>query len=131
MMKRRCFRLFAMFIFCIAASCRHSRLPSPPETPSCDTNQFHYKEDIVPIFRNSCYVCHGDSSYAKLDMQDTAALRTYLGYDFRGDGIYGSKFYNCIKWTPLAKSMPPTIKLDTCSIIKIGKWLQAGAGFSD
>ena len=82
-----------------------------------------------PIISANCYACHATAATAGggLDLQDTASLKSYLNYSFRGDNIYGSKFYHCVLHSSLALPMPPTTVLDTCSIKKIHHWLLAGA----
>jgi len=115
------------------AACRHKPAdisPKPPATPTgCDTVNITYAGDIRPIFDDHCYSCHGTIVTANggLNLEDTSSLRSYLTYDFRGDGIYGSKLYHCILHARYALPMPPNYVVDSCSIGKIKHWLAIGA----
>ncbi len=114
-------------------ACQHKAfVPTPivshDTTVVCDTTVVSYAKDVKPIFSSNCYSCHGtgQTQGGGLDLEDFTSLKSYLQYGFRGDGIYGSKLYNCILHSPLAQQMPPTYKLDTCSIMKIKRWIDLG-----
>jgi hypothetical protein len=109
-----------------------STLNTNPSGDPCDTTSITYYKTIQPIIRAICYTCHGDSSSIVtqqngLNLEDTTSLKTYLLLGFRGDNIYGSKLYHCILHAQFALSMPPSYLLDSCSILKIKKWIDVGA----
>ena len=97
-------------------------------TIGCDTTIVSYFKDVKPILSANCYSCHGtgQTQGGGLDLEDFTSLKAYLNNGFRGDGVYGSKLYNCILHSPLAQQMPPTYILDTCSIRKIKRWIDLG-----
>ncbi len=115
-------------------SCTHKPgiipLITPPLTAnSCDSANAKYTTDIKPIIKQHCYSCHSSGATTEdgLDLEDTTKLKDYLKNGFRGDGIYGSKFYHCLLHSPYAQQMPPTYILDSCSLHKIHYWLGQGA----
>ncbi len=125
-MKNSSFILFFILLIC---SCTHKSYKKPVvEIPDCDTTVVTYHADVQPLLSANCYSCHATAvtQSGGLDLEDFTSLKAYLQNGFRGDGIYGSKLYNCILHTPLAQQMPPTYKLDTCSIMKIKRWIDLG-----
>lgn len=103
-----------------------------PELPSFDSSEVSYKSSIKPILTNNCYVCHATAVTLNggLDLEDFTSLKNYLFLDFRGDGIYGSKFYHCLLHSSLALAMPPTYKLDSISLKKIRIWINNGGKYN-
>jgi hypothetical protein len=138
--------VYAIYILAIAlwaTGCTHkpfTPLATPPATattatttttttvtPSCDTANISYSGDIQPIFASNCYTCHGDTVVTTgLNLETFTTLKAYLQNDFRGDGLYGSMLYHCILHSQGAQRMPPSYKLDSCSIKKIHGWILAG-----
>ena len=103
--------------------------PLPPVVVNaCDTTNVSYKKDVQPVLNANCYSCHGTAVTAGggLDLENFTSLKTYLQQGFRGDGVYGSKFYHCITHKE-ALPMPPGYLLDTCTLNKIGAWISRGA----
>ncbi len=132
-MKKGFLLIIFISLFC---SCQHKpfkaqALPvaTPPDSNTCDTINVTYKKDIQPVIQATCYTCHATSVTVNggLDLENFTSLKTYLQYGFRGDGIYGSKFYHCISHSLLALPMPPNYKLDTCTLKKIKGWISLGA----
>lgn len=96
----------------------------------CDTYRaISYRYDIQPVFVSNCYACHSaaQASTGALDLETFSSLKAYLNNGFRGDSIYGSKLFHCMLHANLALPMPPTYKLDTCSLNMVYKWLANGA----
>jgi hypothetical protein len=122
-----------IILFAGLGACRHKPEDispmSPAEPAGCDTTNITYAGDIKPIFDGHCYSCHGTivTENGGLNLEDTASLRNYLSYDFRGDSIYGSKLYHCILHARYALPMPPNYLIDSCSMAQIKHWLSAGA----
>ncbi len=126
-MNRVLFLLILVFFACL--SCKHQPFPAPMQTADiCDTNKFSYSKDIQPILAANCYRCHATDSTLTggLDLENFQSLKTYLKNGFRGDGIYGSKLYHCMLHAQSAVPMPPEYIVDSCSLIKMRKWLAAG-----
>lgn len=97
--------------------------------PICDTHRtISYKYDVQPIIKANCYACHSaaQASTGALDLETFSVLKSYLNNGFRGDGIYGSKLFHCMLHANLALPMPPTYKVDTCSLKLVYKWLADG-----
>ena len=132
-------RVLCLFIFlCLAViACQHKPFPvpvakttptPPPPVVVCDSVNVTYAANIKPILQTNCYSCHSTSVTltAGLDLETFSSLKTYMGYGFMGDGIFGSKFYHCITHNR-ALSMPPTYILDSCDLAKIRRWIAMGA----
>lgn len=127
--------VIALLLPTLLASCSHK--PAPIAAPAiadsntCDSVNITYKKDIQPVFNSNCYSCHGrlvtNNGEQGFDMEDSASLKQYLLFDFRGDGIYGSKLYHCILHAQYALPMPPAYVIDSCSRHKIKHWLSMGA----
>jgi hypothetical protein len=120
----------------VLSSCRHQpgnlALPVKDTTVKaaiCDTMNVIYVADIKPVFIANCYSCHGTAvtDNGGLNLEDTASLRQYLQQGFRGDGIYGSKLYHCLIHSLSALPMPPTYIVDSCSLMKVKRWLNLRA----
>lgn len=109
--------------------CVHKRSDGLRVALSCDTARVTYQAIVQPILSANCYSCHSTivTENGGLDLENFASLKQYLNYDFRGDGIYGSKFYHCITHSLNALPMPPSYKIDTCDSKKILIWLEHGA----
>jgi hypothetical protein len=101
----------------------------PVTIPVCDTTNVSYMHDIQPALKTNCYSCHGDSvtTGGGLDLERFTTFKAYLSNGFRGDGIYGSKFYHCLLHSLGAQQMPPTYKLDSCTLLKVKAWIDIGA----
>ncbi len=122
------FSFFALVLF----SCRYDKenIPDPTTTSGCDTLNVSYSATVKPILQANCYPCHSTyyaTTNGALDLEDWNSLKNYLTYFYRGDGIYGSKFYHIIRHDGLVTPMPPTGKLSDCDISKIHSWIAAGA----
>ncbi len=104
-------------------------IPPPVVIDSCDTTTVSYTTRVKPIIQANCYSCHGTVVTASggLDLEDFTSLKNYLVNGFRGDGIYGSKFYHCILHSSGALPMPPNYILDSCKRNTILRWLHLGA----
>jgi hypothetical protein len=127
-------RPFSLFLCTLLVACTHkSFVPHVPPVviPVCDTINISYGKDVQPVLRNNCYSCHATAATASagggLDLENFASLKSYLNYGFRGDGVYGSKFYHCITHSLLALPMPPTYIIDTCALKQVKRWIDLGA----
>lgn len=123
-----------IMVVVLLASCKHNPavvvLPLTDSVDHCDTTTVSYNKDVKPVLQNNCYGCHGTTaidSGGGLNLEDFSSLKQYLQYGFRGDGVYGSKFYHCITHSQWAQAMPPGYMLDTCSLNKIKRWIDLGA----
>jgi hypothetical protein len=127
----------------VLVSCKHNApdfvvTPANTSNPTsnapsaCDTTNVSYRKDVQPIIRNNCYECHSASVTQEggLNLEDTASLKQYLTRQYRGNGIYGSQLMHIINQLPGSLQMPPTYKLDSCSINKIQRWIHLGAPIS-
>lgn len=126
------FSIIVLLVTYGITACTHK--PFVPHTPaapvdSCDTLHVSYARDIKPIILANCYSCHGTvvTDSGGLDLETFSSLKNYLTYGFRGDGLYGSKFWHCITHSLLALPMPPTYVIDSCSLKQIKHWIDNGA----
>ncbi|MCX6310812.1 MAG: hypothetical protein NT084_04170 [Bacteroidetes bacterium] len=112
-------------------SCKHQPVNIPHHsTNECDTLNVSYSTTVKPILLGNCYNCHSTyyaTTTGALDLEDWSSLKNYLTYTYRGDSIYGSKFYHSIKQVGLIQPMPPAGKLTDCEISKIHSWIISGA----
>jgi cytochrome c5 len=87
---------------------------------SCDTANVTYSVSIKPIITNKCQGCHSSSSPGG-------------GYDFTSyDGVKArvndGKLWGSVNYVAGYSAMPKNgIKLSTCELAKIKKWIDAGA----
>jgi hypothetical protein len=95
---------------------------------SCDTVRVTYNGNIHALLHDHCYSCHASAVTANggLDLENFTSLKGYLALGFRGDGLYGSKFYHCLLHSQNALPMPPNYKLDSCSLTQVRLWIAAG-----
>ncbi len=124
----------SLFTLCVVAciGCTHKPFTLHQQVivaPVGDTMHVSYQKDIKPVIQQNCYVCHATSVITNggLDLENFQSFRNYLAYGFRGDGVYGSKFYHCISHSLLALPMPPTYVIDSCSLSEVKHWIDAGA----
>ncbi|PZR39876.1 MAG: hypothetical protein DI538_05660 [Azospira oryzae] len=90
---------------------------------SCDTTGvITYTNHIAPILRTNCGTsnsCHGRNNTSGYD------LSAYAGVN---SATASGKLINSINWTGNAVRMPENgPKMNSCNIIKIQKWIDAGA----
>jgi hypothetical protein len=120
-----------LLVAVFAAGCTHKPFVSHVHAlvTDCDTANVSYAATIKPIVQSNCYVCHSAVATANggLDLETFSSLKNYLAYGFRGDGVYGSKFYHCILHSQGALPMPPTNVIDTCSLKQVKRWIDMGA----
>jgi hypothetical protein len=90
---------------------------------SCDTTGvITYASQIAPMLRTNCGTansCHGHNNTSGYD------LSTYAGVN---SATVSGKLISSITWTGSAIRMPENgSKMNSCNIIKIQKWIDAGA----
>ncbi len=86
------------------------------ETLSCDTAEVNYAI-IAPIVQEKCMLCHNESMKSgDILLGDYNLLVSSVqDHDLQAAINYESK-----------KPMPPTGKLDDCSVAKINHWINLG-----
>lgn len=86
----------------------------------CDTAAVTYSSSVVPILLSNCTVCHGGntpSAGIKLD--------TYADVKIQADnGRLWGAVSQATSFSPMPKN---AVKLNTCNLTKIKKWLDTGA----
>jgi hypothetical protein len=86
----------------------------------CDTTSvMSYETHIVPIIANNCISCHTGSG-ANADVH----LDTYEGVH---DAAVNDLLMGVTWHEPTYTPMPPNYQLDSCSLVQIKKWVDAGA----
>jgi hypothetical protein len=83
----------------------------------CDTFDVKYSETIAPILSAHCLSCHGTDSIR--NFSNYAVLNSFLDSN-------SQKLINKINYAAGVTGMPPTGKLDACTIKKITIWINAG-----
>lgn len=85
-------------------------------TVACDTTNITYGITIKNIINSVCISCHGAGADA--DFSTYASLSSYLAGN-------SQTFLNNINYTG-SQHMPPSGKLDSCTLKKMGIWIHAG-----
>lgn len=86
----------------------------------CDTTNVTYLTTIKPIISNKCQGCHSSSSAG-----GGYDFSTYAGIKARVDD---GRLWGSVNYVPGYSAMPKNgIKLSTCELAKIKKWIDAGA----
>ncbi|MCK6640496.1 MAG: hypothetical protein L6Q81_10435 [Bacteroidia bacterium] len=86
----------------------------------CDTTGvISYNTHIVPILQNNCISCHSGSG-----ANGGVTLDNYQGvYDVATNtALIGVTWHQSL-YTP----MPPNYQIDSCSLVQLKKWVDAGA----
>jgi hypothetical protein len=113
------FFLFPAFVFFVISlsSCKHepSLVYASPD-PSCDTTDVSYSAQVKPILDANCIGCHNSSASKNFD--GYAQISAYLAGN-------ASLFISNINYTG-PQPMPPTGRLDTCSVRQCILWVQSG-----
>jgi len=86
-------------------------------TVICDTSNITYSTTISYIYSICCLNCHGSGN--NLDFSTYGALSAYLS-------VNSQTTLNSINYVAGTQHMPPSYKLDACTIKKIQIWITAG-----
>lgn len=111
--------LAPLIIMCLLSSCKKDNAEKMyPPAGGCDTRNVSYANDIRPVITAQCLDCHsrGLSRYTFATHADvqSAALN--------------GRLVATVRHAPGAAPMPKDApKLDSCTIEKIIKWVDAGA----
>lgn len=89
------------------------------QTTGCDTNQFTFADNISPIIQKNCIGCHSGTA-----PNGNILLSTHADVKVVADD---GRLVGATSHLPGYKPMPQGGKLDNCDMIKIRKWVQAGA----
>lgn len=85
----------------------------------CDTLDISYSLDIQPILSNRCLFCHtGSGAQGGVRLDSYTELKKH---------VESGRFLGAVKHVPGYTPMPPSGKLDECSINKIEAWINLGA----
>lgn len=87
---------------------------------SCDTTQFKFAADILPIFQSHCNGCHsGASPSAGINLTNHSGAATVAN---------NGRLWGSITHTSGYSAMPQNSpKLNDCKTVKIKKWIDNGA----
>lgn len=89
----------------------------PTLSSSCDTLNVSYTGSIATILSNNCYSCHSDAN---------AAFGGGVHLQKLSDVVsYSSRIIAAVKQTG-PKPMPPSGKLNPCSVSQFDIWLRNG-----
>jgi hypothetical protein len=91
-----------------------------PSLNSCDTTNVTYAGSVLSIINESCYPCHGNSTYSisGFNLQDTSVFRAQIN----SGQIVRSITYQ-------SHPMPQSSQLPSCQITILKKWINSGAPF--
>ncbi len=85
----------------------------------CDSVNVSFASHVFPIIQNYCMGCHGT-----LNLSGGVSLTNYQ--QIVAAATNNNKLLGSIKHLPGYVAMPPSGKLDACSIAKISKWIADG-----
>jgi len=99
----------------ILVECKRDKpQPSSFSCPGVDTTTITYQGYVASVMRQHCTGCHGGSNPSR-----GIALETY---DQVKNSALSGKWY-----TSMANgSMPPSGKLDDCTLAKLKRWMDTG-----
>lgn len=105
----------------IAEGAQDKDCSSPiPGTKGCDTTNITYSRTIIPIFQYNCYGCHSTTQpQGNLDLTQYANVKRKVD-----DGKLLGSITHSIGFVPMPSK---DIKLNTCYITQIRKWIESGA----
>jgi hypothetical protein len=83
----------------------------------CDTSAVTFLNTIQPILDNNCVFCHSGP-----DAHNGVHLDSYAGVKAVVDN---GLLYNVLNGVPF--QMPPTGRLDNCTIFEIKNWIDKGS----
>jgi hypothetical protein len=90
-----------------------------PQT-ACDTSAVTYSSSVVPVLLSNCTSCHGGSTPS-----GGISLTTYASVKTQVDN---GKLWGAVSQASGFSPMPKNASiLNTCSLAKIKKWINAGA----
>jgi hypothetical protein len=122
-MKKIVIGIFAIFMVLFISSCYYDKeelLYGNPNAPCKDTiTNISYTQHVVPLLRQYCYNCHSGNFPS-----GGITMGTYMTDKAIGQN---GKLYGSISFAPGYKPMPEGMsKLNTCQILAIRKWIDAG-----
>jgi len=112
---RKLVGLGGLVLLFLLLQCKKDK-PAPP-APTCagvDTLTITYNGYVADVMRQRCTSCHGGSNPSK-----GLALETY---DQVVSSARTGKWYNSM----ITGQMPPSGKLDDCTLAKLKKWIDDG-----
>jgi len=118
------FTLLSVMILVSISSCYYDseEYLYPGTGSQCDTTQVTYAQSIVPIIRNYCLSCHGNSTSS---LGGNIKLEDYTDIKLRADDhrLLGSVEHKD-GYSPMPKGAS---KLNNCNIATLRIWIAAGA----
>jgi len=93
-----------------------------PSLSQCDTTNVTYTGSVLPILRDNCFSCHSNATF-----ESSGSGNKFEDYPDLKVFIDNGKLYNSITHQsafPMPLNAP---KLETCKIVIIKKWIDAGA----
>jgi hypothetical protein len=129
MIKQPIFFVLMLLAFCpvfFMGSCTSENM-----VPACDTSNMSYSQNIAPIIKNNCYLCH---SKGNTSINGGILLDSYTGlagwvrpYYADSSWLVGNIRHDppgLYPYVPMPYMKP---KLDACSINQIAAWVNQGA----
>ena len=105
------------------------------EVGSISSSKVDFETDILPIFKNSCFACHGEKKQMvglRLDVKKFVLAGSDLGKIIKPHNAAESPLYRRVAGIGEEMQMPMgTSPLDAEQIELIRKWIQQGADWSD
>lgn len=101
-------------------SCYYDKADLLYPDSACDTSAVKYSTTVLPVLTSSCVSCHGGSAPSA-----GISLDNYAGVKMQVDN---GRLWGAVSHSPSYSPMPKNgSKLNTCSLQKIRKWIDAGA----
>ena len=91
-----------------------------PDSGGCDTSNVSYSGTVTPVLAANCNACHsGNGPSAGIKTDNYNDLMTVVN-----SGQFKGAINHSAGYSPMPKNAP---QLSECNLIKINKWLDAGA----
>ncbi len=117
-MSKLVFLLLFFFVFlfsCVNKDCKTS-------------SSLSFSSDIQPIFNDNCATSGCHTTSAKAGGLDLSMGKSYDALSKTGSGyINTSNPKSSVLYSAMNSNMPPSGKLDKCTLEKIEKWMEQGA----
>ena len=116
------FNISCLLVTIIFSSCYYDKADNLyPQVISCDTSAVvSYSSQVIPLFQQYCYNCHGVSSPSGGLSMGTYASDKAIAVNGK---LYGTISYSSGS-SPMPKDAP---KLTDCQVALIRKWIDANS----
>ena len=108
--------IIVLFMLCFSCTNKNEETLFP-NSGSCYTTNVTFSQTRQPIFNTNCIICHsGVNAPLNVHLDSYAGIITVASSGVLNGVLNGSPF-----------QMPPSGRLDDCTILKIENWINKGS----